>query len=191
MEKLKDFIYEHSDLFFTTVIVLVVGVVVSSSLYGWFNIKDEENKYKEMNEVIQEEQYPDQEALAGKEQDPSETEPSGDSSQAQPDDQVQSNDQQQTNQQQTPENSAPQPSGQEITPSSGESPEASIKNIEIAPGSSSASIASALEKQGLIKSADEFLNLLVTSGKETKLKAGTFAITQGSTDSQIIDILTK
>ncbi|MBP6143910.1 MAG: hypothetical protein KA432_06200, partial [Proteocatella sp.] len=67
MEKLKDFIYEHSDLFFTAVIVLVVGVVVSSSLYGWFNIKDEENKYKEMNEVIHEEQSPDQEASAGKE----------------------------------------------------------------------------------------------------------------------------
>ncbi len=186
MEKLKDFIYEHSDLFFTTVIVLVVGVVVSSSLYGWFNIKDDENKYKEMNEVIQEEQSPDQEASTGKDPDSSETEPSGDSSQAQPDDQAQSDDQQQK-----PENPDQQPSGQESTPPSGESPEASIKNIEIAPGSSSASIASALEKQGLIKSADEFLNLLVSSGKETKLKAGTFAITQGSTDSQIIDILTK
>lgn len=187
MEKLKDFIYEHSDLFFTAVIVLVVGVVVSSSLYGWFNIKDEENKYKEMNEVIHEEQSPDQEASAGKEPDSSETEPSGDGSQAQPaNDQAQSDDQQQK-----PENPEQQPSAQQSGAPSGESPEASIKNIEIAPGSSSSSIASALENQGLIKSADEFLNLLVSSGKETKLKAGTFAITQGSTDSQIIDILTK
>ena len=187
MEKLKDFIYEHSDLFFTAVIVLVVGVVVSSSLYGWFNIKDEENKYKEMSEVIHEEQSPDQEASAGKEPDSSETEPSGDGSQAQPaNDQAQSDDQQQK-----PENPEQQPSAQQSGAPSGESPEASIKNIEIAPGSSSSSIASALENQGLIKSADEFLNLLVSSGKETKLKAGTFAITQGSTDSQIIDILTK
>ena len=187
MEKLKDFIYEHSDLFFTTVIVLVVGVVVSSSLYGWFNIKDEENKYKEMSEVIHEEQSPDQEASAGKEPDSSETGPSGDGSQAQPsNDQAQSDDQQQK-----PENPEQQPSAQQSGAPSGESPEASIKNIEIAPGSSSASIASGLENQGLIKSAHEFLNLLVSSGKETKLKAGTFAITQGSTDSQIIDILTK
>lgn len=187
MEKLKDFIYEHSDLFFTTVIVLVVGVVVSSSLYGWFNIKDEENKYKEMNEVIHEEQYPDQEASAGKEPDSSETEPSGDGSQAQPsNDQAQSDDQQQK-----PENPEQQTSAQQSESPTSNSPEASIKNIEIAPGSSSSSIASALENQGLIKSADEFLNLLVSSGKETKLKAGTFAITQGSTDSQIIDILTK
>ena len=187
MEKLKDFIYEHSDLFFTAVIVLVVGVVVSSSLYGWFNIKDEENKYKEMSEVIHEEQSPDQEASDGKEPDSSETEPSGDGSQAQPaNDQAQSDDQQQK-----PENPEQQPSTQQNETPSGGSPEASIKNIEIAPGSSSASIASALENQGLIKSADEFLNLLVSSGKETKLKAGTFAITQGSTDSQIIDILTK
>ena len=187
MEKLKDFIYEHSDLFFTTVIVLVVGVVVSSSLYGWFNIKDEENKYKEMNEVIHEEQYPDQEASSGKEPDSSETEPSGDGSQAQPsNDQAQSDDQQQK-----PENPEQQPSAQQSESPTSNSPEASIKNIEIAPGSSSSSIASALENQGLIKSADEFLNLLVSSGKETKLKAGTFAITQGSTDSQIIDILTK
>lgn len=187
MEKLKDFIYEHSDLFFTTVIVLVVGVVVSSSLYGWFNIKDEENKYKEMNEVIHEEQYPDQEASSGKEPDSSETEPSGDGSQAQPsNDQAQSDDQQQK-----PENPEQQTSAQQSESPTSNSPEASIKNIEIAPGSSSSSIASALENQGLIKSADEFLNLLVSSGKETKLKAGTFAITQGSTDSQIIDILTK
>lgn len=147
MEKLKDFIYEHSDLFFTTVIVIVVGLVVSSSLYGWFNIKDNENKYKEMNEVIHEEQLPNQSAPAQQPASP-----------AQP---------------------------------SNSSPATSIKNIEIASGSSSASIASSLEKQGLIKSGDEFLNLLVSSGKETKLKAGTFAITQGSTDSQIIDILTK
>jgi len=147
MEKLKDFIYEHSDLFFTTVIVIVVGVVVSSSLYGWFNIKDNENKYKEMNEVIQEEQIPDQDT----------------------------------------------PTQQPATPAqpSNDNPAAAIKNIEVASGSSSASISLALEKQGLIKSSDEFLNLLVSSGKETKLKAGTFAITQGSTDSQIIDILTK
>lgn len=187
MEKLKDFIYEHSDLFFTTVIVLVVGLVVSSSLYGWFNIKDEENKYKEMNEVIHEEQYPDQEASSGKEPDSSETEPSGDGSQAQPsNDQAQSDDQQQK-----PENPEQQTSAQQSESPTSNSPEASIKNIEIAPGSSSSSIASALENQGLIKSADEFLNLLVSSGKETKLKAGTFAITQGSTDSQIIDILTK
>lgn len=187
MEKLKDFIYEHSDLFFTTVIVLVVGVVVSSSLYGWFNIKDEENKYKEMNEVIHDEQSPDQQTSAEKEPDSSETEPSGDGSQAQP-----TNDQSQSDDQQLkPENPEQQPLAQQSKAPSGDSPEASIKNIEIAPGSSSSSIASALENQGLIKSADEFLNLLVSSGKETKLKAGTFAITQGSTDSQIIDILTK
>ncbi|WP_028830304.1 endolytic transglycosylase MltG [Proteocatella sphenisci] len=164
MEKLKDFIYEHSDLFFTTVIVIVVGLVVSSSLYGWFNIKDDENKYKEMNEVIHEEQLPNQDTP--KENDPGkETDASDQSAPAQ------------------------QPASP-AQPSNG-SPATSIKNIEIASGSSSASIASSLEKQGLIKSGDEFLNLLVSSGKETKLKAGTFAITQGSTDSQIIDILTK
>ena len=190
MEKLKDFIYEHSDLFFTTVIVLVVGVVVSSSLYGWFNIKDDENKYKEMNEVIHEEQSPDQQASVVNEPDSSESEPSSDGSQALPD-QTQNNQTPGDDQQQKPENPEQQPSAQQSAPPSASSPEASIKNIEIAPGSSSASIASALEKQGLIKSADEFLNLLVSSGKETKLKAGTFAITQGSTDSQIIDILTK
>lgn len=178
MEKLKDFIYEHSDLFFTTVIVIVVGVVVSSSLYGWFNIKDDENKYKEMNEVIQEEQLPNQDSSAEDKPDTSKNnnEPAN---------------QDTGNKTDVPSNDAKVEKPVSQNEQSNNNPAQTIKNIEIASGSSSASIAASLEKQGLVKSASEFLNLLVSSGKETKLKAGTFAITQGSTDSQIIDILTK
>lgn len=164
MEKFKDFVYEQSDLFFTAVIVVFVGIIITSNLYGWFDIKDKENKYTEINEVIQQEQTETDAALLeesdGKTEEVSQAE----------------------------NNVAESDSG---TASEGDTVKKEIRNVEVATGTSSAEIANSLEKQGLVKSSSDFLNLLVSSGKETKLKAGTFSITEGSTDQQIIDILTK
>ncbi len=162
MEKLKDFIYEQSDLFFTAIIVVVVGIIITSNLYGWFDIKDKENKYAEITEVIQEEQTAPVESTSD----------------------------------QTAKNDVTAESSAKDTPDakksgSDESVKKEVRNVEIATGSSSSSIAKALENQGLVKSSSDFLNFLVSSGKETKLKAGTFAIPEGSTNQQIIEILTK
>lgn len=175
MEKLKDFVYEHSDLFFTVLIVAVVGVIVTSNLYGWFDIKDDENKYKEINEIIHEEQD-------GTESDKTNT------------------DSKQTNTKEPAKDVAKEPA-KEPAKASEKVPvkettkepakEAVIRNVDIAPGSSSASIAKALEKQGLISSSSDFLSVLSASGKETKLKAGTFSIPEGSSSDKIIEILTK
>lgn len=175
MEKLKDFVYEHSDLFFTVLIVAVVGVIVTSNLYGWFDIKDDENKYKEINEIIHEEQD-------STESDKTNT------------------DSKQTNTKEPDKEVAKEPvkepakaSDKEPVKETTKEPakEAVIRNVDIAPGSSSASIAKALEKQGLISSSSDFLSVLSASGKETKLKAGTFSIPEGSSSDKIIEILTK
>lgn len=171
MEKLKDFIYEHSDLFFTAIIIAVVGVIVTSNLYGWFDIKDKQNKYKEINEIIHEEQ----EEIASESTKKASKEDTSDK-----------------NSDQKAEKPANQNNASTKTEAKKEPvKEPVIRNVDIAPGSSSSSIAKALEKQGLVTSASEFLNTLASSGKETKLKAGTFAIPEGSSYEKIIEILTK
>ncbi|MGB5823824.1 MAG: endolytic transglycosylase MltG [Proteocatella sp.] len=168
MEKFKDFIYEQSDLFFTAVIVVVVGIIITSNLYGWFDIKDKENKYTEITEVIQQEQTNADTTKNDESKDADEK-----ASLTAKENPIK-------------ENSA---ASQETKNSADVKKE--IRNVDIAPGSSSSSIAKSLENQGLVQSSTEFLNLLVSSGKETKLKAGTFSITEGSTNQQIIDILTR
>lgn len=174
MERFKDFIYEHSDLFFTALIVAVVGVIVASNLYGWFDIKDNENKYKEINEIIHEEQ---EEIISEKpEDDIKNTED------------VSKNTKTETTSDKNNSSDKKEPT-KETSTEPVKKPV--IRNVDIASGSSSSSIAKALEKQGLVKSASDFLNVLTASGKETKLKAGTFAIPEGSTDDKIIEILTK
>jgi len=184
MEKFKDFIYEQSDLFFTGLIVVVVGIIITSNLYGWFDIKDKENKYTEINEVIQEEQSSSASSADSAKNDENKDSKNEDnnSSLAGPDN---------TSSKETTKNDDAKeiPLSEEDTKS--DAVKKDIRNVDIAPGSSSSSIAKSLENQGLVKSSSEFLNLLVSSGKETKLKAGKFSITEGSTDQQIIDALTR
>lgn len=47
MEKLKDFLYEKSDLFFAGIVVICVSIVVLYSLNGWL-IVDSQSKYAEI-----------------------------------------------------------------------------------------------------------------------------------------------
>ncbi|MDO4711902.1 MAG: hypothetical protein Q4A75_07965, partial [Peptostreptococcaceae bacterium] len=49
MEKIKDFIYEKSDLFFASIIVVLVGVVILYNLDGWFVIDSESSKYHQLH----------------------------------------------------------------------------------------------------------------------------------------------
>ncbi|MDO4711726.1 MAG: endolytic transglycosylase MltG, partial [Peptostreptococcaceae bacterium] len=65
------------------------------------------------------------------------------------------------------------------------------KTITIASGSSAGSIAGTLKSNGLISDTNAFLNKVVASGKENKLKAGTFTIPSNASVDQIINILTK
>ena len=52
-------------------------------------------------------------------------------------------------------------------------------------------IAARLESQGLIKSADEFVDFAVENKKESSIIAGSYEITKGSSDEDILDVITK
>lgn len=187
MEKLKDFIYEHSDLFFTAIIIAVVGVIVTSNLYGWFDIKDKQNKYKEINEIIHEEQ----EDIASESIEKAKSSDSDSKSKPEADKTPDKDTSDKNSDQKAKEPSNQNNASTETEAKKEPVKEPVIRNVDIASGSSSSSIAKALEKQGLVASSSEFLNTLVASGKETKLKAGTFAIPEGSSYEKIIEILTK
>lgn len=175
MEKLKDFLYEQSDIFFTIIVVGVVIGVVAFNMYGWFDINNSDNNYTEIAD------NPNPQPSLEEENESDVTEETA------PDNEETV---------ENPENNSPVETPEtpvEQTPVEAPSPPSTNGNrtIEVAPGSASATIANSLQNQELIISSDEFLKELISSGKETKLKAGTFTIPQGSSVTEIINILTK
>ena len=52
-------------------------------------------------------------------------------------------------------------------------------------------IAARLETEGLIDSADEFVNLAVDKKKESSIIAGSYEIAEGSSDEEILGVITK
>lgn len=50
MEKLKDFIYESSDLFFGLIIVILIFWITGSHLYGWF--QKDSSVYKDFKSPV-------------------------------------------------------------------------------------------------------------------------------------------
>jgi hypothetical protein len=64
-------------------------------------------------------------------------------------------------------------------------------SFTVEPGSSSQEIAAQLKAAGLIKSEQEFLDLLIAYGLETKLKAGTFVIPSDASVDDVIKKLTE
>ncbi|MDD7015397.1 MAG: hypothetical protein PUI82_00070 [Firmicutes bacterium] len=52
-------------------------------------------------------------------------------------------------------------------------------------------IAARLESEGLIKSADEFVDFAVEKKKESSIIAGSYEITKGSSDEDILGVITK
>ena len=61
----------------------------------------------------------------------------------------------------------------------------------ISSGASTQAIADNLMDEGLIKNSNDFVNYLVNAHLDTKIVAGTFKIPEGSSISEIADILTK
>lgn len=179
MEKLKDFLYEQSDIFFTILVVGVVIGVVAFNMYGWFDINNSDNNYTEIADnpnpqpSLEEENQPDNEDELAPDNEEVEN--------------PENNSPAETPKPPTETTETPVEPPVEVSPS-----EANVnRTIEVAPGSASATIANSLQNQGLIISSDEFLKELIASGKETKLKAGTFTIPQSSSITEIINILTK
>lgn len=71
------------------------------------------------------------------------------------------------------------------------SPDGSVYTITIPTGATSYNIANILLQSGLISDTQSFLDAVSASGADSRLKAGTFTIPAGSTNEDIITILTQ
>lgn len=236
MERIKDFIYEKSDVFFASIVIIIVVGVIFYNLRGWMFIDGEMSKYHQVQTSAVSDQSsakdpgkPDDTAPSSNDaptdNDPSSTpvpsdkngtqnDPPSDSSpssskkpedKSKPEDQKtpepdQKSDAAQTeqkpkentddNKSNADKNTAQKPAEQKNTAQKPQNASSS-KSITIAPGSSAGEIAASLKSNGLISDTDAFLNKVVSSGKESKLKAGTFSIPGNASVDQIIGILTK
>lgn len=187
MDKIKDFFYEKSDLFFASVVVMIVGFVVFNNLGGWMNADAEDSKYSAIQSRIESEERPD--SISEDENAPIDSEPGQDAQEEPAGSKADSEDANQpADKEETP---ASQPAGNPGSSADKPSGAAKSRNISVAPGSTAQSIADSLKSQGLISDTGEFLKSLASSGKDTKLKAGDFSFPEGASNDQIIDILTK
>lgn len=195
MEKLKDFIYEKSDLFFAGLVVAAVVFVVSQSLGGWVNAEGEESKYAAMPAVAAgqtDDPTQDDEVQSDSEtDDPIAPEPDDSSDAQEPSGADSSANTADAQQPSTPEPQAPAAPQESAKPSADQPAVKETISFTISSGSTAKSIADSLKAQGLISDAAGFLQSLAQSGKDTRLKAGTFVIPRGATPAEIINILTK
>ncbi len=67
---------------------------------------------------------------------------------------------------------------------------AEIIDVRILPGSSAISISKTLYEAGVIDNSDDFLTFLKQNNKENIIRAGYFEIPLGSSDKDILEILT-
>lgn len=232
MEKIKDFIYEKSDVFFAGLVVVVAGFIVLYNLNGWLFIDGENSKYtKHKAEVTDVDTNTAENTNAGEGENTNESTTSTETVQntdnnqnatdqnatnqntqtntnqdTQSNSQTQNTNQNNANQntqtsQNTQTNTSQNTQNTNQTSTQNQNTQANanqntqnkgaVRNITIAPGSTAKSIANALKNNGLISDEKEFVQKLINSGNDTKLKAGTFSIKQGSTQDEIIAILIK
>lgn len=218
MEKIKDFFYEKSDIFFASIVVVLVTTVVLYNLNGWLVIDGEASRYHEIPVSSEDGKKPSDNALVAnpeedkkdkKESEKSESEKKTDKkedtdkSKGESKTEQNKKDAEKTKpekteadkkaQEQKKSEQKPQEKKTEQKKPEQEKQEkkATNRTITIASGSSAKSIANSLKNQGIISDTNAFLNQLASSGKETKLKAGTFTIPEGSSPDQIISILTR
>lgn len=72
-----------------------------------------------------------------------------------------------------------------------EEPPITMRNIAIAPGSSSDKVANALYENNIINSKQAFITRLIELKSETKIKAGSFSIPSNSSIEEVIKIITQ
>ena len=209
MERIKDFIYEKSDVFFAGIVIVAVIGVVFYNLSGWLVIDSEASRYHQVRSSVavseggdaapkqNSEQNTDAptkntEALSDTgEKNKTEAENAAEKAPKSNDPAVAPDQKAEAPAQNTaPAQAAPAPSDTQ-KPAASASTSSGERNITIAAGSSASSIASSLKTQGLISDSQAFLNKIVEMKKETKLKAGSFTIPAGASMEQIINILTK
>lgn len=236
MERIKDFLYEKSDIFFASIVVVLVTTVVLYNLNGWLLIDSEASRYHDVSTSHNEK--PATTPLADKKEkegtsptQEKKTENSGinkkdadkssipqqqksgseNGNNAQPtnpkkednkkaeeernkaESQKKAEEQKKAEAQRKADEQKKAQTQKKAEETKKQKPKQSSSNrtITIASGSTAKAIANSLQSQGFISDSNSFLNKLASSGKETKLKAGTFTIPEGSSPDQIISILTR
>ena len=161
MNKIRDLIYNISDILVTLVIITAALVLI-----GWrvSAIMDYGNSGKSLSSDLQDVIASQISSLTG-----SDSEESGDAGE---------------NRNGASEGETPQDPAQ--SSASGESRKFTVNSSE-----SAESIAASLESAGLIPDQKTFLDAVYAAHVDTKLKAGTFSIPEGASSEQIIEILTK
>lgn len=207
MEKLKDFIYEISDIILGMIVLALIIFVFTYELRDFFNFDmitpltssvdtaDSQDE-TEQNTVTTPEatssdiaKQPENTEQSVAETPPTSSESASTSSTNKPDSSQEVKDPAEGVQSEpTPTTTTPVEQTQsESTLTTTSSP---VKII-IPPGSASDVIADLLHKSGIIQSQADFLNYLQNKKLDTKLKAGTFTIPAGSSLEEIVAILTQ
>ena len=79
----------------------------------------------------------------------------------------------------------------ETTAASNETAAAETVEIKITDSDDSAAVAKKLYEAGLVDSESEFKSYISSEGKDNSLKSGTIQITKGSSDAEILKLITK
>lgn len=184
MEKIKDIVYQISDILFGLIVLLAVILIFTFQLYGWFNIEMPQSIARFVPNSASIDTYANENITAPDTTDSSDKKDTV-SDQADSTDIASSA-------ADIPKSSENETSGLEQTSDpSKSSAEATLRNIVIAPGSTSSSIGNALYENNIIKSVDDFKNRLTELKLETKIKAGTFSIPQNAPLDDVIRIITS
>ena len=182
MDKLKDFIYEISDLIFGGAVLLIIILISTYQLHGWFNISLPEN----IEKIIP--------ISTGNDLNSTETntEIAQNNSSSEDTNKVPEASNDATNENEAPkEDNTNNTSSDTQTENKSAQAEVTIRNISIAPGSSSDKVANALYENNIISSKENFISRLIELNAETKIKAGTFRIPSNASLDEVIKIVTQ
>ncbi len=183
MDKIKDFLYEISDLIFGAIVLLAVVVISISQLNGWFNVSVPKNIEKILPVSNSNELNSDTSNISQAEASTGDTGSSSDNENSTGEDDKNLNIDTQNS------DNANDTTGQNDNQS--EQNEIVFRNISIASGSTSGKVADALYENNIISSREEFRLKLAQLNAETKIKAGTFRIPSDASIDEVIEIITK
>lgn len=207
MDRIKDFLYEKSDIFFAIVVFSIATLIITYNLSGWLYINDINSKYNKQITSTKESISSDESQTSEKkinevtkpEESNTQNITSTNNSALENNSNTSTSNIPSTNSNAGSENlnnavsttSQTQDKNNTQTSSNSKPSTTKIKNIKIPSGSTAQSIAKILKENELISDEKVFVNTLISSKKDTKLKAGDYKIPENSNIEQIISILTK
>ncbi len=171
MDKIKNIIYEYSDVFLGFFILASMVCIMGSQLYNWF---EPTSGYTSASDIPASAEALASESLDSK--DPSDNPDALHNDTA--------NDLSSQHETETPATESTQSQASSIQPAD------EIVVFQIKRGSACINIANDLESMGLVSSSDEFVGKITSLGLENKLKSGSYSIKKGDSIDNIIKILT-